>query len=85
MLKRGHIPLVGVNAAFPVVQAAGLRDSEAYEGIMKISLEIADMCEAILCIGTSEAKGVEREKERFSRRGCSVFTDLDQLPVANRG
>ncbi len=78
VLKKGHIPIVGINAALPVVQAAGMKGEEAYEGIMRISLTLAEMCEAILCIGTS--KGVEREKGRFVSRGCPVYTELGQLP-----
>ena len=62
----------------PVVRAAGLEGEAEYEAIMRISLDLADVCEAILCVGTS--KGVEREKEKFIRRGCPVFTDPCQLP-----
>ena len=78
VLRRGHLPIVGVNAALPVVRAAGLEGEAEYEAIMRISLDLADVCEAILCVGTS--KGVEREKEKFIRRGCPVFTDPCQLP-----
>ena len=78
VLKRGHIPIVGVNAALPIVEAAGLEGEEKYEGIMRISFSLAEICEAILYIGTS--KGVEMEKERFSLRGLPVYASLSEVP-----
>jgi hypothetical protein len=83
VLQRGHTPLIGLNAALPVVQAAGLEGEAAYDVIMRISFALADACEGILCVGTS--KGVEAEKEIFLRRGLPVYTDLSELPSQGPG
>jgi hypothetical protein len=36
LLEMGHTPLIGVNAALPVVERAGVPD--AYEAVMRISM-----------------------------------------------
>lgn len=51
VFRRGHIPIIGVNLALPVIQAAG---PETYETIMMpLSLALADRCDAVLRIGGS--------------------------------
>jgi uncharacterized protein DUF4406 len=77
VLKRGHIPLVGINAAVPVVEEAGVADK--YEATMLICEALAERCDAILLIG--ESKGALRERDVVQRRGRPVFYDLDELPV----
>ena len=74
--KKGHVPVVGVNAALPIVEAGHFDDP--YEEIMRISLALAEKCDAILCLGAS--RGVEMEKEIFERKGLPVYEDLDELP-----
>jgi hypothetical protein len=49
VLKRGHIPLVGVNAAAPVVEEVGVADK--YATTMMICEALAERCDAILLIG----------------------------------
>jgi hypothetical protein len=73
--KTGHVPVVGVNAALPVVLAGDFEDD--YAEIMRISLAIADRCDAILVLGKS--KGVDKEKEIFVRKGQKVYTDVDDI------
>ena len=46
VLKLGHVPVIGVNAALPVV--AFFDESLRYEAIMTISLAVVDKCDAIL-------------------------------------
>ncbi len=48
LLAMGHTPLIGINAALPVVEQ--LPSEDKYEAIMKISMVAADACEAILLI-----------------------------------
>src|SRR5436305_8806814 len=59
VLKRGHIPVVGVNAALPIVGGSGGEDE--YEAIMRISLALAERCDAILII--AESPGANRERD----------------------
>ena len=77
VLKRGHIPLVGVNAAIPVVEESGVTDK--YEATMLICEALAERCDAILLIG--ESSGACRERDIFQRCGKPVFHDLDELPA----
>jgi hypothetical protein len=47
---------------------------------MRISLALAEKCDAILCIGKS--KGVEMEKQIFKKNGLPVFYSLEEIPEA---
>lgn len=77
LLEMGHIPLVGVNAALPVVQQAHIADS--YQAIMDISLALIDNCEAILVLGDSP--GVQQEKDLLSGKGLPVYYSMDEIPL----
>ena len=46
VLGLGHIPVIGVNVALPVVKFIGAEDNR-YEAIMKISLAVVAKCDAI--------------------------------------
>lgn len=78
LLEKGHTPLIGVNAALPVVYKANLPDR--YEAIMKISLAIIDKCEALLVIG--ESPGANRERDLVMSKGLSVYYSIDEIPAA---
>jgi hypothetical protein len=74
--RLGHIPVVGVNAAMPVLEAGNFDDP--YDVMMRISVALAEKCDAILCLGTS--RGVEMEKEAFTKRGLPVYNTLEEVP-----
>jgi hypothetical protein len=76
LLEMGHVPLIGVNAALPVVNAANLTDR--YEAIMTISMAAMEPCESLLVIGLS--KGVERERDLFIAKGLPVYYSIDEIP-----
>ena len=76
IFKRGHIPVVGVNAAAPVVEEAGVADK--YEATMKICEALAEKCDAVFVIGESD--GTCRELEIIQRRGGPVFHDVNEIP-----
>jgi Domain of unknown function (DUF4406) len=80
VLKLGHIPVIGVNAALPVVECLGL-DANRYEAIMTISLALVDKCDAILVLG--ESAGANRERELVKRKGLPVFWDVNDIPPAS--
>lgn len=75
----GHIPVIGVNAALPVVEWV---DAEAnhYEAIMTISLALVDKCDAILLIG--ESPGVIRERDLVRSKGLPIYADISEIPKA---
>jgi hypothetical protein len=74
--QKGHIPVVGVNAALPVVEAGNFEDN--YDVIMGISVALAEKCDGILCLGSS--RGVEMEKEIFVQKGLPVYENINSLP-----
>lgn len=79
---RGHVPIIGVNMALPVIAAAG---EEAYDDIMMpISLALAERCDAVLRIGGPSA-GADAEVERLRDRGAAVYHDINDVPDVVRG
>lgn len=78
LLKKGYIPLIGVNAALPVVNKADGIDR--YKAIMDISMAVIDKCEAILIL--AESPGANRERDHIRAKGLPVYTSVDDiLPV----
>lgn len=77
VLKRGHIPVIGVNAALPVVEWMEA-EADHYEAIMAISLALVDQCDAILIIG--ESRGVDRERDLIRLKGLPIYYDISELP-----
>jgi hypothetical protein len=80
VMKLGHIPVVGVNAALPVVECLG-QDANQYEAIMAISIAVVDKCDAILIIG--ESAGVKRELELIEAKGLPVYRNIKDVPAAS--
>jgi hypothetical protein len=78
VMDRGHIPVIGVNAALPVVECLG-PDADRYEAMMAISLALVDRCDAILVIG--ESPGVTRERELVRSKGRPVYRTLSEIPT----
>ena len=76
LLEMGHVPLIGVNAALPVVSKANVADN--YKAIMDISMAVVDKCEAILMIG--ESTGANREKEHVAAKGLPVYWSVEEVP-----
>ena len=80
IFKLGHIPLIGVNAALPIVEYLDA-ESERYEAMMTISLALVDKCDAILMIGNSP--GVKRELDLVKAKGLPVYENVDDIPAAS--
>ena len=74
----GHHPVIGVNAALPVLEAAGLPHSDPL--MMTISLALAKRCDGCLQIGRSP--GADREAETIRARGYPVWLTLEDVPPA---
>ncbi len=77
VLRRGHIPVIGVNAALPVVERLD-ETEDRYETIMAISLAVVGKCDGILIIG--ESAGVTRERDLIISQGLPVYNTLDEIP-----
>lgn len=77
VFQKGHVPLIGVNLALPVIEAAG---QESYSRIMQpLSLSLTDRCDAILRIDGA-SHGADEEVETFRTRGLPVFRSVDEVP-----
>lgn len=79
VFRRGHVPVIGVNMALPVIERAG---AAAYDEIMiPLSLALAERCDAVFRIG-GVSGGADREVERFAQRGLAVYRSLHEVPTA---
>ena len=79
LLERGHIPVIGMNAALPVLEKAGIKDR--YKATMAISLAVINACDAILIIG--ESPGANKEKDLIVSKGLPVYYNLSEIPVSH--
>lgn len=78
LFRRGHVPVIGVNMALPMIEAAGGPDH--YDALMMpVSLALTARCDACLRIG-GPSKGADDEAERFRARGLPVYRSLDAVP-----
>ena len=74
----GHVPVIGVNAALPVVEFLAVSEQDHYEAIMAISLAVVDKCDGILMIG--ESPGANRERDLIRAKGLPVYSSISELP-----
>ena len=77
LFQKGHVPIIGVNLALPIIRAAG--EDHYDEIMMPLSLAVAERCDAIFRI-PGESRGADQEVDRFRARGLPVFTSIDQVP-----
>lgn len=75
LLEKGHIPLIGMNAALPVVNMAP--GVERYKAIMDISLAVIDRCEGLLLL--AESPGANRERDLILAKGLPVFRSIEEM------
>lgn len=80
VMKRGHIPVIGVNAALPVLEWLE-PEADKYEAIMAISLALVDKCDAILMIG--ESRGANRERNLIRSKGLPVYESICEVPASS--
>lgn len=79
LFRAGHIPVIGVNMALPMIEAAGSGEDVFHEIMMPVSLALADRCDACLRVG-GPSKGADDETERFRAAGRPVYLSLDDVP-----
>ena len=78
LFRKGHVPIIGVNLALPVIAAAGgSADSEA-DIMMPLSLALAERCDAFLRIG-GHSVGADQEMARFAAAGKRVFRLAEEI------
>jgi len=75
VLEMGHIPIIGMNAALPIVTIANIEDK--YKATMDISLAVIGACDAILMIG--ESPGANKERDLIKAKGLPVYYSIDEI------
>lgn len=75
LLELGHIPVIGMNAALPVLEQAKVKNR--YQSIMDISLAVIGACEALLLL--KESPGANKERDLILSKGLPVFYSLEEV------
>lgn len=78
LLEMGHVPVIGMNAALPVLEQANVADR--YKAVMEISLAVISACDALLLIG--ESPGANKERDLILSLGKPVYTRIEDVPAA---
>jgi hypothetical protein len=78
--RAGHVPIIGVNMALPMIEAAGGSEAVYDEIMLPVSLALADRCDACLRVGGTSA-GADEEVGRFIAAGRPVFHALNEIPA----
>ena len=76
--RKGHVPIIGVNLALPIAEAAGGDAAADAEIMMPLSLALAERCDAFLRIGSASV-GADQEMARFVAAGKTVFRSVDEI------
>jgi len=78
--RKGHIPVIGVNAALFI--ADEIYDLPRREIINNISIAIVEKCDAIFMIGSSPCADVERDI--IANKALPVYYSMDEIPMQNK-
>jgi hypothetical protein len=76
LLEMGHTPIIGMNAALPVLEKTSISDK--YKATMEISLAVINACEALLLI--AESPGANKERDLVLSKGLPVYYSLEEIP-----
>ena len=79
LFRAGHQPIIGVNMALPIIEAAGGGEDAYDEIMMPLSLDLADRCDACLRVG-GPSTGADDEMKRFKASGRPVYRNVDEVP-----
>jgi hypothetical protein len=77
----GHVPVIGVNMALPMIEAASGTKAAYDEIMMPLSLALADRCDACLRI-RGPSKGADDEMQRFRDAGRPIYRTVEEIPAA---
>jgi hypothetical protein len=75
LLEFGHIPIIGMNAALPVIERANVPDT--YTCIMEISLAVINACDGLLLL--AESPGANKERDLILSKGLPVFNTINEV------
>lgn len=74
--QKGHIPVIGVNAALSIANQIETIDHNRI--IMDISMALVDKCESLLLI--AESPGANRERDLVQAKGLPVYYNINDIP-----
>lgn len=77
--EKGHLPVIGVDVALPLIGVAGTQRYD--ELMMPISLALAKRCDAVLRIG-GPSRGADQEVQVFVDKGLPVYRSVQDVPPA---
>lgn len=77
LLEMGHVPIIGMNAALPVLVQADVEDR--YKATMEISLAVIGACQALLLL--KESPGANKERNLILAKGLPVYYRLEDVPA----
>lgn len=75
LLMAGHIPLIGINAALPVIEVSN--GKFGYHELMLISLAVVEECDAVLLL--AESPGANLERDLLLQKGKPVFYGVEEV------
>jgi len=75
LLELGHVPVIGMNAALPVLEKSNVPDR--YKHIMEISLAVISGCDALLLL--AESPGANKERDLIMSQGKPVFRTIKEI------
>ena len=75
LLEMGHTPVIGMNAALPVIAKANVADP--YQCIMDISLAVIGACDGLLLL--AESPGANKERDLILSKGKPVFRTIEEV------
>ena len=75
LLELGHTPIIGMNAALPVIEKSNLE--MPYKAIMEISLAVINACEGLLLL--AESPGANKERDLILSKGLPVFRSIEEV------
>lgn len=75
LLELGHVPIIGINAALPVLECAKVTDH--YKCTMEISLAVISVCDALLLL--AESPGANKERDLILSKGRPVYRTIEQI------
>jgi ribosomal protein S12 methylthiotransferase accessory factor YcaO len=78
--RAGHVPVIGVNMALPMIEAAGGGAAAHRDIMMPLSLALVERCDACLRLG-GPSQGADDEMERFAANGRPVYRSLGEIPL----
>ena len=79
LFRAGHVPVIGVNLALPLIEAAG--EAAFDEIMMPLSLGLVERCDACLRVG-GPSRGADEEAARFRALGRPVYAAIEEVPAA---